>query len=163
VEVNVFTYFLYGVVIVFLTISFVKDKNKTKKALIKAWKSFENILPQFLTVLIIIAVFLTIFDSKTISKILGEESGVIGLIISAVIGSITLIPGFIAFPLAASLLKAGAGYPQITMLLTTLMMVGIVTVPIEIQYFGKQTTIRRNVFALIFSIIISIIVGVIIS
>lgn len=155
-----FTYFLYGITIAFLTISFVKDKNKTKKALIKAWKSFENILPQFLCVLIIIAVFLTIFNSKTISKILGEESGVIGLAISAVIGSITLIPGFIAFPLAASLLRAGAGYPQITMFLTTLMMVGVVTLPVEIQYFGKQAAIKRNIFALAFSIIISIIVGV---
>lgn len=70
-----------------------------------------------------------------ISQLLGSESGIIGLVFSAIVGSITLIPGFIAFPLVASLLKAGAGYPQVTMFLTTLMMVGIVTIPIEKKYF----------------------------
>lgn len=46
-----FTYLLYGVAAVGLTVSFIKSKKKTKMALKKAWKSFENILPQFLTVL----------------------------------------------------------------------------------------------------------------
>ena len=41
-----FTYVLYALAGAGLLISFMKDKKKTKMALKKAWKSFENILPQ---------------------------------------------------------------------------------------------------------------------
>ena len=154
-----FTYLLYGAAGSLLLLSFIKDKSKTKMALKKAWKSFENILPQLLTVLFIIGLTLSVLDTQTISRLLGEKSSVFGMAIAAVIGSITLIPGFVAFPLAASLLHAGAGYGQITMLLTTLMMVGVVTIPVETKYFGRRTTIKRNIFAFIYAVCISFIIG----
>ena len=142
-----------------LLLSAIKDRRKTKMALKKAWKSFENILPQFLAVLLIIGMMLSLLDADTISHLLGSDSGFWGMAIAAVIGSITLIPGFVAFPLAASLLKAGAGYTQITMFITTLMMVGIETIPVETTYFGKATTIKRNFFAFCYAVIISFIIG----
>jgi uncharacterized protein YoxC len=48
-----FTYVLYALALIGLTLSLFKDKNKTKMALKKAWKSFENILPQFLSILVL--------------------------------------------------------------------------------------------------------------
>ena len=154
-----FTIILYCAAGGLLVLSSFKSREKTKKALKKAWKSFENILPQFLTVLLIIGMMLAVLDEGTISKLLGTESGVLGMGIAAVIGSVTLIPGFVAFPLAASLLKAGAGYGQITMFVTTLMMVGVVTLPVESKYFGRKATLRRNLFALIYAVCISFVIG----
>jgi uncharacterized membrane protein YraQ (UPF0718 family) len=81
--------------------------------------------------------------------------------ISAGIGSITLIPGFIAFPLAKILLENGAGISQIAAFISTLMMVGIITIPLEIKYWGKKATFIRNALAFIFSIIIAMTMGVI--
>lgn len=104
---------LYVIAISALTVSFFKSREKTLLALKKAWKSFENILPQFLSILIIIGMMLAILTPEQISKLLGSESGWYGVLIAAVIGSITLIPGFVAFPLAAALLKSGAGYPRV--------------------------------------------------
>ena len=72
---------------------------------------------------------------------------------------ITLIPGFVAFA-AAALLKSGAGYMQIAAFISTLMMVGIVTMPVEISYFGKKATIVRNVAAFGFSFIVALVMGV---
>lgn len=154
-----FTIILYCVAGCLLALSFFKDRQKTKAALKKAWKSFENILPPLLTVLFIIGILLSIMDAQTISNLLGAESGVIGLTLAAVLGSITLIPGFVAFPLAASLLRAGAGYGQITMFVTTLMMVGVVTLPLEIRYFGRKLAFRRNGLALISAVMISLLIG----
>jgi uncharacterized membrane protein YraQ (UPF0718 family) len=133
------------------------------KSLKKAWKAFENILPQFLSVIVIIGLMLSVLDEKIISKIIGNESGILGMVIAAIIGSITLIPGFVAFPLAASLLAAGAGFGQITMFVTTLMMVGIITLPIEKKYFGSKIALRRNIFAFIYAFIISFVIGGILS
>ena len=107
------TYILYGITILLLAVSFFKDKKKTKMSLKKAWKAFENILPEFLVVILLVGVLLAVLNPEVISKIIGSDSGWFGVALAAVVGSITLIPGFVAFPMAAMLLKGGAGYMQI--------------------------------------------------
>ncbi len=157
------TYLFYGLTIILLIISFLKDKKKTKMSLKKAWKAFENILPQLLVVLLIVGIMLAILNTETISKIIGSDSGWLGVVIASVIGAITLIPGFVAFPMAALLLESGAGYMQIGAFVSTLMMVGVVTFPIEMKYFGKKLTILRNVFAFLFSFLVAYIIGMVVA
>lgn len=151
----------YSLAITLLIISFFKNKTKTKMALKKAWKAFENILPEFLVVILFVGFMLAVLNPETISKIIGEKSGFIGVILAAVIGSITLIPGFVAFPTAAVLLSNGAGLMQIAAFISTLMMVGVVTIPIEVKYFGKRSTITRNLLAFAFSFIVAITIGLV--
>lgn len=156
-----FTIALYCLTAVLVVLSFVKNKKKTRMAFKKAWKSFENILPQFSTILLIIGLLLAILSPEVISRIIGQQSGWYGMVIAAIIGSITLIPGFVAFPLASALLKNGAGFMQIAVFISTLMMVGVVTMPLEIKYFGKKVTIVRNSLAFIFSFIVAIAIGMV--
>ena len=156
-----FVTILYGIAGCGLMISFLCDRGKTKMALKKAWKSFENILPQFLSVLVIIGLALAILTPEQISSLLGSESGMAGILAALAIGSITLIPGFVAFPLAAALLHNGAGYGQIAAFVSALMMVGAVTIPMEMQTFGKKATLLRNGLALAFSFIVALVMGVI--
>ena len=111
------------------------------------------ILPQFITVLILIAVMLALLDANAIGRFLGAGTGPVGVAIAAALGAITLIPGFVAFPLAGELLKNGAGVLQIATFVSSLMMVGVVTLPMEIAHFGKRTAILRNAFAFAFSIL----------
>lgn len=156
-----FTAILYGIAGAGLIASFFADRQKTKKALMKAWKSFENILPQFLSVLVIIGLALAVLTPETISKLLGTGSGIFGIFVSLILGGITLVPGFVAFPLAAALLKNGAGYAQIAAFVSSLMMVGVVTLPMEFKVFGKRAAILRNVLALGFSFLVALAMGVI--
>lgn len=156
-----FTYILYGIAIAGLVISFLKDRQKTKMALKKAWKAFENILPQLLTIFVIIGVAMAILKPETIQTLLGSDSGLWGVFAAAAIGSITLMPGFVAFPLAAALLKSGAGYMQIAAFVSTLMMVGIITLPLEIKSFGRRAAIVRNSAALVFSLAAAFVIGVV--
>ena len=102
---------------------------------------------------------LAILTPEQISSLMGNESGWLGVLVAALIGGITLVPGFIAFPLASALLKSGAGYMQIAAFISTLMMVGVVTFPLEMKYFGKKVTLIRNAEAFIFSLIVAYIVG----
>lgn len=157
------TYLLYGVTILLLALSFIKDKKKTKMSLKKAWKAFENILPEFLVVILFVGVLLAVLNTEVISKIIGTGSGWLGVALAAVVGAITLIPGFVAFPMAAMLLQSGAGYMQIGAFVSSLMMVGVVTMPVEIKYFGKKLTILRNVLAFIFSFVVAAIIGLVVS
>lgn len=155
--------FLYIITIILLAACYVKDKEKTKSALKKSAKSFENILPEFLGVIMLIGVVLAVMDPALISRLLGGKSGWLGVIISSVIGAVTLIPGFIAFPMAAMLLQGGAGYMQMGAFISSLMMVGVVTAPIEIKYFGRRLTIYRNLLAFLFSFVAAFIIGKVMS
>lgn len=152
-------YILYGITAVLLAVSFFKDRKKTKLALKKAWKAFENILPEFLTVILVIGVMLSILDTDAVSKIIGADSGWTGVVLAAAVGSITMIPGFVAFPTAAMLLQAGAGFMQIGAFVSTLMMVGVVTIPVEIKYFGKKVTLLRNAISFVFSFLVAFIIS----
>ena len=155
-------YILHGITILLLAVSFFIDKKKTKMSFKKAWKAFENILPEFLVVILLVGVLLAVLNPEVISKIIGSDSGWLGVTLAALVGSITLIPGFVAFPMAAMLLKGGAGYMQIGAFISTLMMVGVVTMPVEMKYFGRKLTILRNVLAFIFSFLVAYVIGLVV-
>lgn len=145
------TLILYALAGLLFGVSAAADREKTRKAFMKGLKALEGILPQFLAVLVFVAVILAVFDSETISRFLGEQTGIFGTIAAALIGAITLIPGFVAFPAAGELLRNGAGTLQIATFVSSLMMVGIVTLPMEIKYFGRRAAVARNALAFLFS------------
>ncbi len=151
--------FLYSVAIILLIISFIKDKKKTKQSLTKAWKSFENILPQMLGMIVSVGIIISVMSPETISKIIGSSSSWYGVIIAAIVGSITLMPAFVAFPMAAILLQNGAGYMQLSAFVSTLTMVGVLTLPLEIKYFGKKFSVYRNSLAFVLSFAVAFVIG----
>lgn len=150
---------LYGIVIILYLISFLKNRDKTKQALIKSAKSFESIMPQFLSVIFIVGFILTALSPETISKLLGDKSGVVGVFIASIIGSITIMPTFVAFPTAALLLENGAGYTQVTALISTLMFVGVITFPMEAKFIGKRAALIRNLIYFLYSILVAFVIG----
>lgn len=153
----------YLLTIALVLLSFFKDREKTKQSLEKAWKSFINILPQLLGIVSAVGIIISFLNPETIGKLIGDSSGWSGVILAAIIGSVTLIPGFIAFPTAAMLLQNGAGYMQLGAFISSLMMVGLVTIPMEIEYFGKKVAIIRNTLAFFFSLIVAVIIGKVVA
>lgn len=152
----------YSIAGICLILSLIYSRDKTKDGLVKAWRTFENIMPQLLVVLLIVGLLLAVLNAGVISKIIGPDSGIAGVLLAAVVGSITLMPPVVAFPAAAMLLKAGAGYMQIAVFVSTLMMVGIVTLPLEIKYFGVKVAVGRNLLAFIFSFIVAAFIGLVV-
>ena len=158
-NIGIDTIVFYSAALILTVLSLVKNRQKTKQAFIKAWKAFENILPQFISIMVIIGVSLTLLDPETISHIIGAESGWLGVALAAVIGAVTLMPGFVAFPTAALLLAGGAGYMQIGAFVSSLMMVGMVTLPMEFKVFGKKVALLRNAFAFVFAFAVAFVIG----
>jgi uncharacterized membrane protein YraQ (UPF0718 family) len=150
---------LYIIVVILLILSFVKDKTKTKKALKKAWKAFLKNLKMLIGMMILMGVVFTLINPEFIGQLFGEESGLVGVLLGIGIGSATFIPSFIAFPLGAGLIENGAGYPQVAGFISSLMGVGVISIGMEVEYFGKQAAIIRNVFAVIASIVFVIVIG----
>jgi len=139
--------------------SFVLDKKKTLKGLKKGFFMFKNIFVPFVNILILISLVLYLVPVEIISNYLGPDSGPTGLLSAALVGSITLIPGFISYPIAASLISQGASYTVVATFMTTLMMVGVVTFPLEAKYFGRRVALVRNILNFFAAIVIGLVVG----
>ena len=72
-----------------------------------------------------------------------------------------MLPGFIAFPLSGILKDNHVTYMVISAFTTTLMMVGILTFPIEKEYFGVKVALLRNGISFIIAIVIAIVTGIV--
>jgi uncharacterized membrane protein YraQ (UPF0718 family) len=144
-----------------LIASLIKSKEKSKKAFKVAGKALLKTAPSLLSVLGIVGLTLGILTPETISNLVGAEAGFIATIVAAILGAITLIPSLVAFPLAGSLLRSGATVTTISAFITTLVMVGVVTAPMEIKTLGKRFTLLRNGLGFLAALIIAGIMGMI--
>ncbi|MFI8684668.1 hypothetical protein [Rossellomorea sp. NPDC077527] len=149
---------LYGTAFILTGISYSKDREKTKEAIKKAWKMFSNIMPDVLAIMLFVGLSLSILTPDLISSVVGKESGLMGIIYSTVIGSVSLIPSFVVFPLGGTLVENGAGLPQVAALMASFMAVGIVTLPMEQKVFGRSFALARNGAAVVMSILFAVLI-----
>jgi uncharacterized membrane protein YraQ (UPF0718 family) len=144
-----------------LIASLIASRQKTAAALKRAAKRFGNILPAFLGMLVLFAVTITLLPADVVSVLLGRENPWVGVLVASVTGSMTLMPGFIAFPLCGALLREGVPRMVLAAFSTTLMSVGVLTCPLERQYFGWYVTIVRNVISLVIALIVAVAMGLV--
>lgn len=159
---DVFTLIVWIGTLIFLGFSFAKNKVKTKQALKMAFGMGKGMLASILSIIFAIGLILTIVPPAGIAKFLGEQSVLLATVGGALLGTITLIPAFIAFPLVGTLVNAGVSVVPVVAFLTTLTMVGVVTFPLEKKEFGAKFTTVRNGLSFIFAIAIALVMGVII-
>ena len=147
---------LYAATVFLLLLSLAFSRPKTIKALKTGTMMFVNLLPPFLSILMLVAVALTLLGPQTIQNWLGNNSGPVAYVVAALTGAIALIPGFVAYPMARMLVKNGVAYPVIAVFMTTLMMVGIVTLPLEKKFFGMKLALTRNALNFVGALLIGL-------
>ncbi|MFP4152824.1 MAG: hypothetical protein ACOC2V_07620 [Alkalispirochaeta sp.] len=150
---------LYIVTAVLVVVSFVADREKTLAGIRVGVKKFRMILPNYMKLLIFIAIVL-FFAEGLIVRYLGQENSLVGLAAGLLLGSVTIMPGFIAYPLAGVLVDRGVLYMVVAGFVITLQMVGVLTYPVEREYFGVRATIIRNIVSFSIAAIISVAIGI---
>ena len=150
-------------VLVSLMVSFFKSKEKSLQGLGIAVKSFVKMMPYIIIIILFIGIVQGFLSKDIIAQYLGESSGFSGIIFAGIVGSILHIPSLISFPLVASLIESGASIVVAVAFITTLTMVGFVTLPLEIKVLGKKLAILRNLFSFIIALIIAVIMGAILG
>lgn len=158
---DIFTKGLWLVTGIWFIVSMIKDKKKTINAMKMSKKMMGNMIGQIIGILFLIGLILTFIPPQVIKEYLGSSNLILATVFSAVLGSITLIPAFIAFPLVGSIVDMGASIVPAVAFLTTLTMVGLVTFNLERQEFGTKFAIARNSLSFVFAILISVAMGVI--
>ncbi len=144
-----------------LIFALIKDRGRTKQSVGVAVESFIRILPTVLIIVAIIGLLMAFAPPDQISRFIGEQAGFGGLLAIAALGAVLHIPALISFPLAASLLQSGAAVASVAAFITTLTMVGVVTLPLEIKELGRKMAFLRNGLSFIIAIAIALIMGMI--
>ena len=150
----------YAITGLALVLSLIASREKTLQALRVSYRRLTNILPAFLLMLVLVSIVLFLVPDVVISQYLGVDNRFASVLFASLLGSITLMPGFIAYPLAGILLKKGVAYMVLSAFTTTLMMVGVLTYPIESRYFGARVTIMRNALSFLIALIIAAVTGI---
>jgi len=120
---------------------------------------FLKLLPTLIIMLAMVSIVLYLIPQETLARYMGEGSGITGWITAAIFGSVALIPGFIAYPLCGILVKSGVAYSVIAVFITTLMMTGFLTLPLEAKFLGWRVSIIRNLVSLAAALFIGLIMG----
>lgn len=159
---DIFTLVFWAITLIWFLGSIIKDRKKTLDSVKMSTGIMRGMGSNIIAILFLIGLILTFIPPETIREFMGGSNVFLSTVVFALVGCITLIPAFVAFPLAGSLMDAGASIVPVVAFITTLTMVGIVTFPLEKKEFGLKFTITRNILSFVFAIAISLVMGVLI-
>lgn len=144
-----------------LVVSLIVDRRRTLAGVIKAARMFLSLLPMLVGVLAAVSLLLAAAPSDLLERALG--GGVLSFVAALFVGSVTLMPGFIAYPLAGVLKDNGASLAVLAAFITTLMMVGVVTLPLEIRMLGRRVALLRNALAFAGAVVVAVVMALILG
>jgi len=142
----------------YLIFAFV-DQKKTVQSLQIAGHSLLKLIPLLIAVFGLVGLFQEFLPPQLVSQWLGESSGLLSLLIATSAGAISIGPPLAAYPLAGSLLEAGAWPPAIAAFILSWISVGIITLPFEAQTFGSRFALLRNGISFIAAMLCGLLLG----
>ena len=102
-----------------------------------------QMIPLLIFALIVAGMIQVLLPRELISRLVGAESGIRGLLIGTALGGITPGGPFVTMPIAAGLLRAGAGLGTMVAFMTAWSLVAISRLPLEIGVMGWKFTLIR--------------------
>lgn len=122
---------------------------------------------EMLTIMPVIFVLTALLDSwisrETISKYLGKDSRLKGIILSFVLGAVSAGPIYAAFPVCTMLHKKGTSIRNIVIILSSWAVIKLPMLINEIKYLGFDYMISRWILTVIAILIFSWISSLIVS
>ena len=143
--------------IILLFIGYFKGEGQHITGLKSAVNMTVEILPLLVFAFIIAGMVQVLLPQETIAKWVGAESGIRGIVIGSVAGG--LCPGgpFVSLPIAAGLLRSGAGLGTMVAFLTGWSIWAVSRLPMEVGVLGWRFTLIRLVSTAFFPILAGII------
>lgn len=136
-----------------------RSRDKARKALASTANSAKNVAVTLLSVFGLIGLLTVFVPPSLIERYLGAEGGLGSLLVGDLLGSIAAGPPVAAYPMAASLLDAGAWAPAVAAFIVSWTLVGFISIPFEARVFGMRFAIWRNVISFVFAMVIGVLMG----
>ena len=137
------TIIMGALAIIFLFIGYYKGQGQHVSGIKSALNMTVVILPLLIFSFIVAGMVQALLPQELISKWIGTESGIRGILIGTVAGA--LAPGgpYISLPIAAGLLRSGAGIGTMVAFLTGWSLWAVSRLPMEVGILGWKFTLIR--------------------
>jgi uncharacterized membrane protein YraQ (UPF0718 family) len=129
--------------LVFVVIGYLAGEGKHLAGLKSAARMTLEILPLLLFAFIIAGMVQVLVPKELISRWVGSESGLKGILIGTLAGGFTPGGPYVSLPVVAGLLKAGAGIGTMVAFLTSWSLWAIARLPMEFGMLGWRFTVVR--------------------
>ena len=116
---------------------------KGEKAMLISWEFFKEMVFVLPAVMAVMGLFGVWVERETVVKYLGQGSGVAGLFLSILLGTLPTGPLYVAFPLAGMLLKKGARIANVMLFLFSWACIKLPLELMELQFMGWEFTLTR--------------------
>lgn len=151
---------LLGIIYLILMVWLPGIAQRTIAVTISYAKEMAIIMPAVFVLMGLIEVWI---PGDKIQKWLGVSSSVKGVLISFLMGTLPTGPLYVAFPLAASLLKKGASITNTVIFLGSWAALKIPQLLVEIKFLGGAFTIVRFVLTLVVIIVMGVIMNILLK
>ncbi len=149
---------IMAAVFIFINFWFPSQANNVYSVSLDYLQEMALIIPP---VFILMGLFDVWVPKSFIQKYMGKEAGFKGILLAFVFGTIPTGPVYIAFPIAAAMLKKGARLMNITIFLGTWAAAKLPQLMIELKFLGASFTALRFVLTVLSVIIIGFLVELI--
>jgi len=109
-------------------------------------------------VMVMMGLFSAFVSRERVARYLGAASGIKGLLLAVLLGSLPTGPLYVAFPLAAALLKKGARISSVIVFLSAWACIKIPQEMVEIQFLGLKFMALRLLLTIAFVIPMGILI-----
>lgn len=149
------TFFLIAIIFLTIILLFFYPQ-KTEPVMSISWDYFLEMILILPAVLVIMGLFSVWVSDETIIKYLGKSSGLKGIFIALFLGMLPTGPLYVAFPIAASLIKKGARVSNIIIFLSAWACIKLPQELVELEFLGFNFMITRLILTIIFVIIMGL-------
>ncbi len=151
---------LTGIILLAAVLLIIYPANRTASI-----QASSNLFMEFILILPAVMVLMGLFSvwvsKETVVKYLGHASGIKGLGLALFVGMMPTGPLYVAFPMAAMLLKKGARVANIIIFLSAWACIKLPQELVELRFMGPKFMIIRLSFTIIMVVIMGLIIEMI--
>ncbi len=136
--------------IILVSVGYYKGGGEHVLGLKSAMNMTIQILPLVILAFIVAGMVQTLVSHEFLSKWIGKGSGIRGILIGTVAGSLTPGGPYVSLPIAAGLLRSGASVGTVVAFLTGWSLWAFGRLPIEVGIMGWKFTLIRMVSTFLF-------------
>ena len=128
---------------ILLLAGYIKGQNQHIEGLKATYTMTIQILPLLIFAFIVAGMVQILIPQQLVSHWVGEESGLRGIFIGTLAGAVTPGGPYVSLPIAAGLIKSGAGIGTMVAFLTAWSLIAVSRLPLEIPILGLKLTLIR--------------------
>lgn len=152
--------YLSLIAIVYLVLGGI-DRTRAGQALQIAGRSLWMLLPLLIAIFGLVGLFQVFLPPELVQRAMGASNGWLALLVGGALGAISIGPPLAAYPLAGSMLDAGAWPPAVAAFIVSWISVGMITLPFEAATFSLRFALLRNSVNFGLALLIGLLLGVV--